>query len=93
MNTEATVRTEDLGHALDYLEGLQLILETLHKERRGREESDDIVDQLHALDGYYPTSWDPIRYQFGVGQGWSYVAHNVGELRARLLEGYSDAAL
>jgi hypothetical protein len=88
----ATVRTVDLAEALDYLEGLIVILRFFHDEERGSRESDELLDQLQAVHGF-GMKWEPLRYQSGVGQGWSYAADNVAALRERLLEGYANAAL
>lgn len=89
---DAQVSTADLEAALDYLEGLQLILASFHIAGRGMDAPDPILDALQAMD-WFGMSWEPLRYQDGIGEGWSYVAKNVASLRERLLEGYSDAAL
>ncbi|MFQ1002605.1 hypothetical protein [Modestobacter sp. SSW1-42] len=92
MNADATVRTADLEAALDYLEGLVTILRTFHADQRGREDRDELLAQLQALEGL-GMKWEPLRYQEGVGQGWESVAQNVAELRERLLGPYTEAAL
>jgi hypothetical protein len=92
MRSNATVYTDDLGMALDYLEGLQTILARLDADGLGREEDDPL---LQALDGtnHYSGAWEPLRYQREVGEGWAYVSAALGELRERLLAGYSESAL
>lgn len=89
----ASVRTQDLEAVLDYLQGLESILRTLHDEERGREGADSLVRQLEQMDGFSPEHWEALRYQHGVGQGWSYVADTVASLRERLVEAYGNAAL
>jgi hypothetical protein len=89
---EAHVKTQDLEEALDYLEGLIIILESFHKEDRGRNAVDALLTDLQNMDSQ-GMNWEPLRYQAGAGKGWQFVAENVAGLRRRLLEGYTDAAL
>ena len=92
MKREATVPTVDLEAAINYLEGLEVILRRFHVERRGVEDGDELVRELERLeDAVY--EWAPLRYQLEGGQGWSFVAESLAELRHRLVERYGDAAL
>lgn len=88
----ATVASKDLARALDLLDGLHTILLSFHAEQRGKDEYDALIRQLEKLDGIEMT-WDALRYQPSVGQGWTHLADSVRELRERLLAGYADAAL
>jgi len=90
MNNAATVTTTDLEAALSYLEGLADILRSFHQDQRGRHESDELLAKLQALRGP-GLSWEPLRYQVGVGQGWQFIAENVDGLRARLKASYLQA--
>jgi hypothetical protein len=90
---EVTVRTDDLGAALDYLDGLLTILKSFEADERGFEDDDPLLAALSELEGFDATSWAPLRYQPGSGSGWGYVVENATELRDRLVESYGDAAL
>jgi hypothetical protein len=92
MKDRAEIRTQDLGDVLDYLAGLERMLAEFAESRRGADGPDSLVDELESMDAY-ATAWEPLRYQGGVGMGWQYVAENLADLRARLVEAYSDAAL
>jgi hypothetical protein len=91
MTTNAQIRTRDLGQAVDLLEGLQRIMASFHQEQRGRHEPDPIVQELEAITSH-AYNWEALRYQEGVGEGWSYIAGSIEELRTRLLEAYTNAA-
>ena len=92
MNPDANVRTTDLEEALDYLEGLSVIMRFFDESGRGREGRDMLLEGLQVMDSG-GMNWEPLRYQVGAGHGWSSIADNVDELRRRLLEGFADAAL
>jgi hypothetical protein len=92
VNPDAKVRTTDLEEALDYLEGLSVIMRSFDESGRGREGRDMLLEGLQAMDSE-GRNWEPLRYQAGDGQGWILIAGNVDELRRRLLEGYANAAL
>ncbi len=83
MSREVTVSTKDLESALAYLEGLSVILQTLDTERRGRESTDPLVEELQALDNAL-YEWSPLPHQRSSGQGWAIVDHNLSDLRQRL---------
>ncbi|CAN5348014.1 hypothetical protein BH24ACT9_BH24ACT9_09080 [soil metagenome] len=83
MSREVTVPTKDLESALAYLEGLSVILQTLDTERRGRESTDPLVEELQALDNAL-YEWSPLPHQRSSGQGWAIVDHNLSDLRQRL---------
>lgn len=89
------VRTQDLGEALDYLEGLVLVLRRLQQERNGGLLYGDLMTLLtdlgHGED--LRAVWTPMRYEDGAGEGFGFVADNLEALRAQLVEAYSDAAL
>jgi hypothetical protein len=90
----AVVRTEDLEAALDFLEGLLLISETLATPEHSHGAGRQLAAALLSMDEQsYAMSWQPLRYEEGTGLGWEFIARNVGELRQRLLEGYANAAL
>lgn len=92
MKPNASVRTSDLEEALDYLEGLMVILRRLDDEERGRFGDDELLAQLDQLRSF-GMPWQPLRYQSGGGgTGWEFVAANVDDLRARLMERHKDAA-
>jgi len=96
MTPEATVRTEDLGMAIDWLEGLATLLYELHQERRGADRDagrDLLIEKLSTDLIDHHGVWQPLGYQAGVGMGWYYLAHNVEELRGQLVERYGNAAL
>ena len=88
----AHVATDDLEQALDYLEGLILILEEFAETNRGRDRPDSLLLRLENMDSQ-GGNWAGLRYQTGAGAGWDQVARQVGDLRRRLLEGYTEAAL
>lgn len=92
MKPLATVRTADLEEALDYLEGLHLILATLDQHGIRNDMEERLAESLGTMDSH-GMNWEPLRYQPVDRQGWGYVAANVANLRDRLLEGYADAAL
>lgn len=89
MRPSAQVATDDLEMALDYLEGLVLILREF--DRRETHEQ-PLAEALMKMDSH-GMNWETLRYQATTRQGWSDVALNVETLRERLLEGYADAAL
>jgi len=90
MSRAVTVATRDLESALAYLEGLSLILQTLDTERRGRDGTDQLVDELQKLeDALY--EWSPLPHQASSGQGWAIVDHNLAALRERLTRSQQDA--
>jgi hypothetical protein len=91
-SSRAHVWTADLEQALDYLEGLALILDQLADEGRGRDRDDDLLQRLENMDSQ-GGNWEPLRYQTGEGAGWRTVSDNVADLRRRLLEPYTEAAL
>ncbi|MCZ2848530.1 hypothetical protein [Modestobacter sp. VKM Ac-2978] len=70
MNANATVRTSDLEAALDYLERHVEILDTLAQEQRGRDDSDELLTRLQALQGP-GMNWEPLRYQGAWARGGS----------------------
>jgi len=85
MTREVTLPTKDLESVLAYLEGLSVILQTLDTERRGRESTDPLVEQLQSLeDAMY--EWSPMPHQERNGQGWAIVDHNLTDLRNRLAQ-------
>jgi len=88
----ATVETADLEAAINYLEGLDVILRTLHEEQRGREGDDQLILKLSELEEAIG-EWQPVNYQGASGLGWEYVAENLDDLRHRLVEAYGNAAL
>ncbi len=88
----AHVSTDDLEQALDYLDGLLVILKEFDETRRGRDSADGLLLKLEDMDSQ-GGNWAPLRYQTGAGAGWGEVAGNVAELRRRLLESYAEAAL
>jgi hypothetical protein len=90
---DVPVRRSDLEETLDYLEGLVLVLRRLHAEGQGRHGSDELLDELMQLDGFGLLPWQPLRHQLGGGTGWDFVAANIEDLRARLIERYGNAAL
>jgi hypothetical protein len=95
MNKDATVSREDLGKAIDLLEGLATILFELNEEKRAEEtegNGDALVAKLGNLIDEH-RQWESLRYQPGVGMGWYHLAQNVEVVRGRLLAGYSDASL
>ena len=83
MNPEVSVATKDLESALAYLEGLSLILQTLDKERRGRDGADPLAEDLQRLENAL-YEWSPMPHQATSGQGWAIVDHNLEALRERL---------
>jgi hypothetical protein len=89
---DAKVKTTDLEEALDYLEGLSVIMRSFDESGRGREGRDMLLEELRAMDSE-GMNWEPLRYQPSDGQGWILIANSVDDLRRRLLEGYADAAL
>jgi hypothetical protein len=92
MKPDARVKTTDLEKALDYLEGLSVIMRFFDESDLGREGRDMLPERLQAMDSA-AMNWEPLNYQPVAGQGWTLIADTVDELRQRLLEGYSDAAL
>jgi hypothetical protein len=84
------VRQQDLAHTLDWLDGLALILETLHEDQRGKHQADPLLEALQSMSGDDGARvdahmvWEPLRYQREVGQGWAYCRDAVDELRGRL---------
>lgn len=92
MKAQAIVSTEDLASALDYLDGLVVILERLAEQGVGRGAPSPLLNALQGMDSG-EMSWEPLRYQATDGQGWTYVAENVRDLRERLLSNYGEAAL
>jgi hypothetical protein len=88
----AKVRTADLEEALDYLEGLLVILRQFHDGAPDHDQRAQLVVALMSMDSH-GMNWEPLRYEAGVGMGWAYMAENVGQLRERLMEGYGNAAL
>jgi hypothetical protein len=88
----AHISTDDLEQALDYLEGLVMILEEFAETSRGRDRPDGLALRLENMDSQ-GGNWATLRYQIGVGAGWDELAGQVTELRRRLLEGYAEAAL
>ena len=88
----ARISTADLEEALDYLEGLVVILDHFANERRGMDKPDTLLESLESMDSQ-GNNWEPLRYQTGAGSGWQFVAENVAALRQRLLEDYTEASL
>jgi hypothetical protein len=88
----AHIATDDLEQALDYLEGLVLILDHFHHEKRGRDNADPLLQNLENMDSH-GGNWAPLRNQSGAGLGWQHVGENVAALRRRLLEDYTEAVL
>ena len=88
----AHISTEDLEQALDYLEGLVVILDHFHHEKRGRDDADDLSLSLENMDSL-GSNWARLRYQTAEGTGWQQVAEDIAALRRRLLEDYTEAAL
>ncbi|MGI8723375.1 MAG: hypothetical protein ACR2JG_14255 [Geodermatophilaceae bacterium] len=93
MSSDISIPTKDLESVLAYLEGLSVILQTLDTERRGREATDPLVEELQALDNAL-YEWSPLPHQRSSGQGWAIVDHNLTHLRQRLagLRAGDDAA-
>lgn len=85
MSREVPVAVRDLESALAYLEGLSLILKTLDNERRGRDGTDPLVEELQNLDNAL-YEWSPMPHQASSGQGWAIVDHNLAALRQRLAQ-------
>ena len=83
MSREVSVPTRDLESAMAYLEGLSVILQTLDTERRGREATDPLVEELQTLENAL-YEWSPLPHQRSSGQGWAIVDHNLTDLRQRL---------
>ena len=88
----AHVSTDDLEQALDYLEGLIVILDDFAESNRGRDSSDELAVKLENMDSQ-GGNWRRLRYQVGAGAGWRVIADEVAELRRSLLSSYTDAAL
>jgi hypothetical protein len=87
----ASVGTADLAAVLDYLGGLQMILELFHDDDAENNHADVATAalSLHNRSG----AWEPLRYDgTESGMGWDLTAGNIGDLRARLRESYRDAA-
>ena len=94
MRAETTVRTDALEAVIDYLEGLLLILRQLHEEEAGVREPNIFLSKLQEVEPEMLSDvWEPLRYQDGVGTGWSDVADNLEGLRHQLVERYGNAAL
>jgi len=90
MSREVSVPRSELESALGYLEGLSLILQTLDRERRGRDGTDPLVDDLQKLvNALY--EWSPLPHQASAGQGWAMVDHNLTDLRQRLARRHAEA--
>jgi hypothetical protein len=68
-----------LRKARGYLEGLALILDEFNAEERGKDEVDPLAERLQELQTP-GIEWSSLRYQGGVGMGWSHMAHNVREV-------------
>ncbi len=85
MSREVSVPTRDLESAMAYLEGLSVILQTLDTERRGREATDPLVEELQTLENAL-YEWSPLPHQRSSGQGWAIVDHNLSDLRHRLTQ-------
>jgi len=90
MSRAVAVATNDLESALAYLEGLSLILQTLDSERRGRDGSDPLVEELQKLENAL-YEWSPMPHQATSGQGWAIVDHNLEALRQRLSRSQQNA--
>lgn len=90
MSREVTVPTRDLESAMAYLEGLSVILQTLDTERRGREGTDPLVEDLQTLENAL-YEWSPLPHQRSSGQGWAIVDHNLADLRQRLAQRHASA--
>lgn len=90
MSRQITVPRSELEAALAYLEGLGVILRTLDTERRGRDATDPLVEELQSLeDALY--EWSPLPHQRSSGQGWAIVDHNLADLRDRLARRCAEA--
>src|SRR5665811_872758 len=50
MKPDAKIKTTDLEQALDYLEGLSLIMRSFDEDSRGREGRDMLLEGLQAMD-------------------------------------------
>jgi hypothetical protein len=87
VKSTAIIKTTDLSQALDYLDGLAVMLNYLHAARVGHKEPSTLRDRLDELDTN-DAHWAPLRHQPGDGEGWLLVAANVNALRDRLLEGF-----
>ncbi len=90
MSREVSVSTRDLESALAYLEGLSVILQTFDTERRGRESTDPLAEELQALENAL-YEWSPLPHQRSSGQGWAIVDHNLSALRDRLAALQADS--
>ena len=86
------MKAQAIVSALDYLDGLVVILERLAEQGVGRGAPSPLLNALQGMDSG-EMSWEPLRYQATDGQGWAYVAENVRDLRERLLDNYGEAAL
>ena len=98
MSRVVSVKLDDVVGAINYLEGLEVILRRLHLERRGVAGGDPLLDELGVMEAdnsleFSRGEWEPLRYQDGVGQGWEFVADNLADLRYRLIEGVGNVAL
>lgn len=85
MSREVSVPSSELESALGYLEGLSLILQTLDRERRGRDGTDPLIEELQKLENAL-YEWSPLPHQASAGQGWAMVDHNLSDLRQRLAQ-------
>ena len=65
-----------LQKARGYLEGLALILDDFDDQERGKDQADSLVERLQKIQTP-GVEWSALRYQRGVGMGWSYMADNV----------------
>ncbi len=90
MSREVSVPTRDLESALAYLEGLSVILQAFDTERRGRESTDPLAEELQALENAL-YEWSPLPHQRSSGQGWAIVDHNLTALRDRLAAQRADS--
>lgn len=88
----ATVRTADVRQALDFLDGLELILRVFDERSAGEDVRPALLAALQSMDSE-GHNWEPLRYGGGPAQGWRFVGRNVADLRSRLVQSYGDAAL
>lgn len=84
-----TVSEIDLEDAIDWLQGLEMILAAFRDAAPGEDVRPSLIEPLQSMVPGGPT-WQALRYEVGVGQGWEFVTGNVATLRDRLKAAMND---
>jgi hypothetical protein len=85
----AHISTDDLEQALDYLDGLLVILKEFDDTRRGQDSADGLLLKLEDMDSQ-GGNWAALRYQTGAGARWHEVRRRPGRTARAVTGRFAD---